>query len=54
MTSQSFRHWWNKDLTLIISSSISLSFKKKKIFSYCKGQGNWEEGQKRRRRREVR
>lgn len=22
MTSQSFRHWWNKDLILIISSSV--------------------------------
>lgn len=26
----------------------------KKVFSYCEGQGSWEEGQKRRRRREVR
>ena len=22
MTSQSFRHWWNRDLILIISSSV--------------------------------
>lgn len=47
MTSQSSRHWCNKDLILIISSSIFLFL----ISSYCKGQESWEEGQRRRRRR---
>lgn len=26
MTSQSFRHWWNRDLILIISSSVFFFF----------------------------
>lgn len=36
----SSRHRWNKDLILIISSSVFPCL----IFSHCKGQGGLEEG----------
>lgn len=42
----SSRHRRNKDLILIISSSIFPCL----IFSHCKGQGGLEEGQRRKRR----
>lgn len=47
MTSQSFIHWWNKDIILIISSSIKK--KHTQFFSYYKG---WRRGGRKDRKEE--
>ena len=42
MTSQSFRHWWNRDLILIIGSSV-VFFSKSSVLGKDRGAGKDDE-----------